>query len=812
MLLNYLKVGFRNILRHKTFSLINIFGLAAAMSVCMLIITVIADQKGYDRWQLNGDRTYRIQTISRNGGRMRTATSALPLAEALRIGYTGIEAAAGITRGIGGDILYKHRIASGGGYFADGNLFRVMDFRLERGDVRTALDKPFSMVIADDLAAQLFPDEDPIGKTIKFDNTGLLPGGPESGNIETNYGQFLITGVLKPNPGKTTLPFKLLASLSTMPALAKDTLLSYTPNDWNGVWNNYTYVRMEKGRSKGDLQNILNNISRKQYPKGHDIPFEFQATALTDLMPADPIANPTNISMPRIVLVILSVLCLVVMLSACLNYTNLSIARMLTRTKEVGIRKVAGATRRQVFLQFISEAIFMSLLSLLLSLLMLLAFQRMFSALWLNRFFHISFRYSPGLFGVFLGFSVAVGFLAGLLPSIYISLFNPVHILKGLNSVPLFKRLTLRKVLLVVQFSVSLVFIISTSLIYLQGRHVLNFDYGFDKENVVDIKLYKEDNYNRFLQAIAANRSIRAVSACSFLPATGTNMSEMVHKAADKTDSLQANYIDIDAACLQVWGLQLVAGRNLPAIPADKEDHAVLINERMAARLKYPSPKQAIGNHLIVGGNDAEIVGVVKDFQFLEVMRGIEPLMLRNRKSEFGYASIRLQGNDLPGALAFLQDTWKKVNPSTKFEYQFLDQQLLTTHSLMSDTAGVLGVLALLALIISCLGLLGMATYTAETRRKEIGVRRVLGSGVSQVIFLLSRGYIILLTIAVLIAVPLAIILNNLWLQFFVSRVSIDPWMLGIDIAMLALISFLIVFSQAWKVSTANPVESLRAE
>lgn len=782
------------------------------MSVCMLIILVIADQKGYDRWQTNMDRIYRIQTSARNGSGMRTATSALPLGEVLRKDFTGIEASATLVRSIGGDILYKDKIASGGGYFADGNLFRVMDFHLEQGDMQTALEKPFSMVITADIAAQLFPNEDPIGKTIKFNNTGLAPSGPESGNIETTYGQFLITGVLKPNPGKTTLPFKLLASLSSMPALAKDTLLSYQPNDWNGVWNNYTFVLMEKGRSKASLQNILDRISARQYPKGSNNQFAFQAVSLTGLMPTDPISNNTNMYLPRTVLVILSVLCLVVMLSACLNYTNLSIARMLTRTKEVGIRKVSGATRKQVFIQFIAEAILMSLLSLVLSFLILLLFQRLFAGLWLNQFLNITFRYTPALFLVFLGFSIAVGFLAGFLPSIYMSLFNPVHILKGLNNLQLFRRLTLRKVLLTIQFCVSLIFIISTSLIYLQGKHILNFNYGFEKEDVINIKLLKKENYHRLAQAVSANRNISAISACSFPPATGTNNGGLVHKAADLRDSLWSNFIDIDAACLNVWGLHLVAGRNLPAIPADTTDHYVLVNEKFVSGGKFASIKQAVGQHIVLDGHDVEIIGVVKDFQFLEVSRQMEPLILRNRKSEFGYITIRMQGKNIAGTVAFLQNTWKKVNPNSKFEYEFFDRQLLTTHYLVSDVAGIISVLAFLAVVISCLGLLGMATYTAETRRKEVSIRKVLGSSVFQVILLLSRGFMILLGIAVVIAVPLACLVNDMWLQFFASRVSITPWILLINVSILALISILIVFSQAWKVSTANPATSLRME
>src|SRR5579871_4331921 len=225
MLLSYLKVGIRNILKHKSFSFINVFGLAAAMAVCMLIMMVVADQKGYDRWQPNRARIYCIQTAGRNGNGMTTASSAVPLAPALRKDFAGVEAAATLVRKLGGDLFYQDKVASGGGYFADGQLFRVMDYTLEQGDVRSALEKPFSMVISESLAAQLFPHDNPIGKTIRFTNTGVNPAGFETGNHESPYGNFLITGVLKANPGKTILPFQLLGSLSTIKALATDSIL-----------------------------------------------------------------------------------------------------------------------------------------------------------------------------------------------------------------------------------------------------------------------------------------------------------------------------------------------------------------------------------------------------------------------------------------------------------------------------------------------------------------------------------------------------------------------------------------------------------
>jgi putative ABC transport system permease protein len=494
---------------------------------------------------------------------------------------------------------------------------------------------------------------------VKFHDTGINPGGPETGNIETSYGLFVITGVLKPNPGKTSLPFKLLASLSTVNALTKDSILNYPPNDWNNVWSNYTYVLMKKGKTRADLQQMLDQISDKIYPKGKDNQFAFKAVPLTSITPSDPIGNPTNTSIPRTVLFILSVLCLVVMFSACLNYTNLSVARLLTRAKEVGIRKVSGASRKQIFAQFISEAVLVSLLAMGLSLIILGPLQDLFSGLWFNRFLGITFVYTPRLYLIFIGFSVAVGCIAGLLPAIYISVFNPAHIFKSLNSIKVFERITVRKVLLVIQFCVSMIFIISTSLIYLQGNHVLNFDYGFNKDNVINIKLFKTDNYNRFASALSTNKDIVAVSACTFLPSTGNDWANVIHKADNPKDSMESNFIDIDAGCLRVWGLKLASGSNLPAIPSDKDDHYLLVNETFVQNFKLGTPGQAVGRHIIIDGKDAEIKGVVKDFQFLDLTQTMHPLMLRNRKKEFGYATVRVQRKDVQGTVAFLQDTWK---------------------------------------------------------------------------------------------------------------------------------------------------------
>ncbi len=810
MFRNYFKTAWRNIIKNKTFSFINIFGLAVSMSVCLLIILIVNDQNSYDNFQQNKDRIYRVHTLGKNNS-FTTASSALPLADELRK-FNGIEASAALVRNIGGDVFYDDKIASGGGYFADGNLFKVLDYKLKEGDVTTALNNPYSLVISEEMAKLLFKEEDPIGKVVKFNDTGINPGGPETGSKETSYGQFIITGVLQPNPGKTGLPFKLLASLSTLNSLTQQNILHYPTGDWDNVWTNYTYVLLKKGKTKADLQTTLNTIDSKKYPTTAGSQFLFTAEALSDLAPGPAIGNMTVSALPEGVLIFLGVLCLVIMLCACLNYTNLSVARSLTRVKEVGIRKVSGATRRQVFQQFIAESVITSLIALVFAFLILLVLQPLFMSLSLNRFLDIGFTYSPKVYLLFFGFSLLVGLVAGLLPAGYISLFNPIQIFRSLNSIKGFKGLTLRKVLLVTQFVVSLIFIISASMIYAQTVHVFHFDYGFNKDNVVNIKLYKTENYDRFAQAISTNKNVLAVGACAFPPSSGTNNSTLIYKVDNHKDSLQTGVIDIDGKSLNVWDIKLVAGHNLPSIAADSIDQYVLINEKMIGAFHYPSAAAAVGQRLEVEGHAVEIAGVVKDFQFLEVTRGIEPLLLRNRKREFGYVTVRIAAGNEAATVQFLQATWKKVNPNTKFDYSFFDTQLHMFHSMMRDAASVIGFLALLAVVISCLGLLGMALYTAETRRKEVGIRKVLGSGVAEIVVLLSKSYVVLLSIAILIATPIAYLLNNAWLQFFASRVSISPAILLLSIGGLSAICLAIVGLQAWQVSRMNPVKSLRVE
>ena len=349
-------------------------------------------------------------------------------------------------------------------------------------------------------------------------------------------------------------------------------------------------------------------------------------------------------------------------------------------------------------------------------------------------------------------------------------------------------------------------------LVFRQTDHIFNYEYGFNKDNVINITLYNSDNYARFAQSISSHKDVSAIGAASLLPSAGRGTGMQIWKTEGGKDTVQTQYIDIDAKSLNVWDIDLVAGKNLPDIPEVNNEKYILINEKLSKDLKFETPNQAIGQRVVLGENNVEIVGVVKDFQSQSVTSEIKPLMLRNRQSEFRYATIKVSGQNNQDVLNRLETKWKEVNPTTKFEYKYFDQELQSVHTVFTNIAAILGFIAFLAVLISCLGLLGIAIYTSEIRRKEIGVRKILGSSIFEIIVLLSKSYIFLISAAMVIAVPIAYFVNNAWLNFFPSRININLISILISILFMVGISFLIVFSQSWRVAKSNPVDALKAE
>ncbi len=434
MIENYFKTGIRNILRYRVFSFINIFGLATALSVCMLVIMILADQARYDKFNIKKNRIYRILSEAQNS-RQPYATSPYPLAEALKSDYPSIEETVSLRPGVGGEAVYHDKSVEMGGYFTSPAFFKVFSFELDKGNKTTALESPRSMVISEKVAKKLFGNENPLGKTIAFSDRQLpFPNiNYEVGGAPVSWGNFTITGVIDESKYKSHIVFDVLVSSSTLPALYDDQKVNDETNDWENYFRAYTYALMAPGKSEADLSTALDDLVARKYANLHSEQvngFRLMAQNLDDVQ-MHLYANDTNNRLPAIGYYFLYVLATIVLFSACLNYINLSIARALTRVKEIGVRKVSGAGRSSLIFQFLSESVITAFFSLAMGTGFLMLIRKGFLHLWVNQFLQFQLADSLRVYLCFIGFALAIGLLAGLLPAIHLSKFQPARALKN---------------------------------------------------------------------------------------------------------------------------------------------------------------------------------------------------------------------------------------------------------------------------------------------------------------------------------------------------------------------------------------------
>jgi putative ABC transport system permease protein len=810
MIKSYFTIGWRNILKYKVFSFINVFGLAVAMSVCMLIILMLADQRRYDAFHLKKDRIYRILSNT-------YATTPYPLASALKAEYPIIEETVNLTPGPSGDVMYLQKIAEMRGYFADPAFFTVFSFDLAKGDKRTALSKPYSMVISSELAHQLFGDEDPIGKTVEFVDRQL--SFPQeftgSGAPPVSWGSFTITGVINERKYKSHLKFDVLVSASTRPSLITEKKLEDQTNNWESYFRTYTYVLLQEDKESKDLAQALNNLVAQKYANIHSEQtkdFKLHAQKLGDVQ-LGLAGNDTNTRLPLFGYYFLAGLAFLVMISACLNYTNLSVARALTRAKEIGVRKVTGALRKDLVFQFLSESIITSLLALAMAILLLLFIEPAFKGLWLNKHLNFELPAMPSVYLVFTGFALLIGVVAGIYPALHLSKYQPLKAIKNLSSASIGK-LGLRKALSVSQFVISLFFITTSILIYNQFKHLISFDYGFRFENIVNIELQGND-YQKMSNELQGIQGVTAISASDLIPSTGTNNNNQIRKSGSEGEYKEIGILLTNENFAANLGIGLIAGRYLPP-DGKSSDRFILVNEATVKSLGYKFPSEMIGEVLETkwGNEPLEVIGVVKDFRYKSLVNEekIAPLIMRNQPAHFEYLNVQLSTTDIMSTLANLESQWKKIDPVHPFKYEFFDEQLESTHRLIFDVATILGFVAFLAIVIACLGLLGMAIYTAERKSKEVGIRKVLGANELSIAYLLSKGFLKLLTVSLAIGAPLSYFINNLWLQKIPNRVEFGLGTVLLGTSVLLVLGLLTIGSQTIRASRNNPIESLKAE
>lgn len=807
MLKNYVNIAIRSILKHRVFSFINIFGLAVAMSICMGIIMLVADQMMVDRHNTNAARIYRITSTpydkDRNGEPGNEfATTTLPIRDELLNNYTGIEKAVRLMRGFGNNWLEldpENDInVPVSGLFADPEVLPIFGHELLYGDPKTALIEPYSLVLTKKAAEKIFKIENPVGESLKVGKIGT----------------YKVTGVIKDTEDRSHIVSEAFASMSTVKSLEAAHIFDGHIENWNNLYRGWVYVMLEEGKTPKDIQPHLEKITRAHYsnlvpPNDRLVKYDLQN--LLDIVPGKMLNNPIGSFMPWVIIYFLAGLAGIVLITSCFNFTNLSIARSLNRAREIGVRKVTGATRWQLFIQFLSESIIISMFAMVLAVLLIYMLRPFIVDLPFARFLHWNLSANYMVYGIFFGLSIIVGVMAGLFPAGILSGFQPVKVLKDLGNTKLMSKVGMRKALLVAQFSLSMIFILTVIVLNKQLNLFLHHDNGFTTENKLVVQRGEQANLETLKIELQKQSNIVSVSAASHLPMVGIEFSENFKRSLDEKDWLNMSCYYVDDDYLKSMGLSLVAGKFFSSDVSSNKNF-IVVNEAAVSAYNFDSPSDAIGQTLIWGEDSTqrEILGVVKNYYAGLFEEKLGPLCMMDMPEKFSLIQIEYTG-DFQQASTTVQSVWAHVNPGLKMEVKDFKKELGVLYDIIMGTlVKILGFISLLAIIISCLGLLGMATYTIETRKKEIAVRKILGSSDGSLIYILSKGYISILGISLVIAVPISYFANTAWLQLMAYHVSVDFWTIALGITILAFFGLFTIGSQMIQATRVNPVENLK--
>ena len=575
---------------------------------------------------------------------------------------------------------------------------------------------------------------------------------------------------------------------------------------WNMLDKSYTYLTVKPGVSESQLHKALTSFSSELMSKSNVTGKErmvFRDQRLSDIILGEELFDSIGNTGSKGKTWAEIAIAFVILLSACFNYTNLSIARSLQRGKEIGVRKVSGAFRIHIFWQFIIESLLVSLLSLGLAyvFLQLIIDHAPFS----SELVPAGFHFDAGLFAWFLAFAVFTSLLAGALPAWSLSSFKPVQVLKNLSTIRLFGGNGFRKVLIVSQFTLSLVIIIFSQIFTRQFSYMDKADPGFARENRIGIRIHAEDApvLSTELTRISGVDQVAASSGEVGRDASGTSLL----KREPTDQSFAIPYYDVDTAFLSLMNLRIMAGNNFPANSNMGRESFVMLNELAAKQLKFKSAAESVGQTVWLNDSlPVQVAGVVKDFYFRGVDQPIQPLLLRSRPAEFRLLTIKLSGSNA-GAIAAIGQVWSKYNPGETFSYDWLEP-----NNNAWGTISILGFLAIIAITLACLGLLGMVTYNIERKRKEIGIRKIMGADTATIVTFLSKGFIRLVLIAGCIALPISYLLGYFFLNIFANRIELGFWTQLVSLAGLLLVALMTMGTQIYRAATANPAESIRTE
>ncbi|MDH5466923.1 MAG: ABC transporter permease [Candidatus Aminicenantes bacterium] len=801
MIGNYLKVTFRTLLKHKVFSIVNIAGLALSMSICLMIIIFIKDQKSSDGFHEKRDRIVRVYTTDRNIEHSEVkgwATTPGSLAPYLVDNVPCVEDVVRVRR-MDASVLKTETALTISGMYAEPSFFRIFSFPLKDGDPETALNHPNSIVISGETAHKFFGDEDPMNKTLTLENLG----------------DFMVTGVLRDSDQKSHFRFDALVSFATLPSLENKGTIKESVNSWSSFNRYYTYVLLRDADDQSVLEDQLPAIANTLVPEQERETFGFKLQPLAKINLGINLANCMPGTKHSFEYVFIPFLAVLVIFLACFNYIILSIARSLKRTKEIGLRKVIGARRSQIIKLFLSETFAVTFLALAAACLFILwlipAFNGIDAVETTNMQINLELMKDPGLYIIFVLFALGVSVLAGLYPALYLSSFQPVNALQGVSRIKGFSRLLTRKILMGIQFAVSLTSVIFIAYLYQLHTYWMTFDRGMKTEHIVNVIL-RDVNSETLRNEIITNSNITGVSFSSSIPIFGG-----FHRPGLRTEKMdeprRAFYYSVDTEFIHNFEIDLIAGRNFSRQFSTDSADAVIINEKAVQVLDLGSPVESIGKTLVLGkDSEVTVIGVVKDFNFRLLENPIDPLALRYQPQEFRYANIGYAPGKKEEIKAWLSDTWKKLDKIHPIQYVFMEDMQERHESQIGGTIRISAWASGFVILIALFGLLGMATYTAEMRVKEIGIRKVLGASVSGMAYLLSKDYIRLIVVSAVFALPAGYFLSGSMMQFFAFRPGLSLWVLPGALAFVLALALVTIGSQTVRAALANPIETLREE
>jgi putative ABC transport system permease protein len=793
MLKNYFKITIRNIRKNKGYSFINISGLAIGMACCILILIWVKDELSFDRFHANADAIYRIteHQYDSSGDYFPVAVTPWPLAEALKDDFPEIIESARLRIVSGGLISYKDKKFYENDFVAvDPTFLKMFSFPLVEGDISTVLTEPHTILITKETAKRYFGNEDPLEKVLTFHNA---------------Y-DFKVTGILEDVPHNSHIKFDLLVPFAS-------TLRDF---GWTDSWgtNNYTtYVQLGDNASVLQISEKISDYLKKNNPQTGT---KLILQPLTDIHLRSDYAIDLygNTEDKAIYVYAFSVIALFVLLIACINFMNLSTARSEKRSKEVGLRKVVGASRNNIITQFYGESLFMTIIAFFAAVFLVYLLLPAFNNVSGKQLTFDSLKELVFMLGL-LGIMLVTGLASGSYPAFVQSSFKPVDSIKGigLRISPKSGKSTLRRTLVVTQFTLSIILIVGTLIVYKQIRFMLNKNLGYEKDSIV--YFVKRSNlrtqYDAFKSELLRDSNIIGVTSSSDVPTYSVHSTGAFSWEGKNPEThFLIHQFSTDHDYIKTFNMHIIAGRDFSReFPADASTQSFIVNETAVKAMGLENP---VGSKFQLYDNKGQIVGVVEDFHYKSLQTAIEPLVLRIETDRDSYVFVKFRSEQMQEALASIRRVYDSFNPQFPLEYSFLDESVNQLYDSEQKTNKIFNYFTFIAIFVSCLGLYGLAAYMAQQKTKEIGIRKVLGASIMNIMAGLSKEFILLVCLANAVAWPVAYYFMNRWLQHFATKTDLSVWTFILSGLASLFIALLTIFYQSIKAATANPVKSLRYE